>query len=157
MEIWLGLSWQLRRFLLSQCGWGMMEKNISNRVLWPWRKKQNSDSKMSNPCLWRWQDPLSLVLFRDFTTDRIESPNQVAFLTYLRMETGVSNIVFPTCVSHLHLFSIIKELHFYQTENICKHLSVLTLSYLHEKAWNQSYCRRKFDKHFLEICIMFSD
>ena len=137
----------------------MMIKNISNRVLWPWRKKkQNSDSKVFNPHVWGWLGSLSLVLFGNFTTDRLESPNQVAFLTN-KYGNGCFDdwVLFPICVSLLHLHSIIKELYFYQSENTCKHLSVLMISYLHLKALNQSYRRRKFDKHHLEICIMFSD
>ena len=66
------------------------------------------------------------------------------------------NCVFLLLVGLLHLFSIMKELHFYQTENICKYLSLLMPLCL-QKALNQSYCRRKFDKHLLEIYIMLSD
>lgn len=46
---------------------------------------------------------LSLVLFGNFTTDRSESPNQVAFLKNLSMEMGVSIIV---CFPYVWAFSI---------------------------------------------------
>ena len=94
-------------------------------------KTQDGDSKAFDPCVWGWRGILTLRILA--ASSQIEQNLQPwGFLDMLKCGNGYFKYcVFPMWKSLLHLQSVIKELHFYQTENIGKHLSVLMLSCLH--------------------------